>query len=175
MSGPSTDACTTRELGPRDAEAIRELYAALDNQDSYYRFFAPQPKDLSPLARDMAARDGRHRAVGAYLDGNLVGVANYIDLDIPHVAEVAIVVAHHDQLHGIGTRLLADLIDLARADGIDELVGDVLNENYRAMRIVFEAPYPVSVGRDGPVTHVAIHIDTPLTDHIPGLVAVDTR
>lgn len=175
MFGPQSDACTTRELGPQDAEAIRELYAAMDTDDSYLRFFAPRPKDLSPIARDTAAHDGHHRAVGAFHDGTLVGVANYIDLDIPHVAEVAMVVAHDEQLHGVGTRLLADLIALARADGIDELVADTLTQNSRVMNLVFEAPYPVSVGRDGNVNHIGIHIDTPLTDHIPGLVTVKTH
>jgi L-amino acid N-acyltransferase YncA len=60
----------------------------------------------------------------------LVGVANYVVCGKPATAEVAIVVAHHDHLRGVGTGLLRRLAQIARANGIQHLVADVLTTNH---------------------------------------------
>src|SRR5690349_16109118 len=53
-----------RRLGPGDASAVRDLHAALDEHDSYYRFFGPRPKHLEHLAAATASNDPGHGAVG---------------------------------------------------------------------------------------------------------------
>jgi L-amino acid N-acyltransferase YncA len=68
--------------------------------------------------------------LGAFESGTLVGVANYVVCGKPATAEVAIVVAHHDHLRGVGTGLLRRLAQIARANGIQHLVADVLTTNH---------------------------------------------
>jgi GNAT superfamily N-acetyltransferase len=74
-----------------------------------------------------------HEALGA-IDrdtGQIVGVARYIALpDDPGAAEVAIEVADEWQGRGIGRRLMRELIDRARAEGIARLVAYVSNDNH---------------------------------------------
>ncbi|WP_433527288.1 hypothetical protein ACQPZ2_22055 [Nocardia pseudovaccinii] len=62
-----------RELGPDDTNALRELHAGLDEQDSYFRFFAPLPKNLGKVGAAIAKNDPAHCAVGAFIDGRPVG------------------------------------------------------------------------------------------------------
>jgi GNAT superfamily N-acetyltransferase len=153
---------TLRLLGSADVNALEALYAAMDIGDARFRFFGPMPKHLRELAASTALADHSHRAIGAFLGGALVGVANYIRLDDPRTAEVAVLVAHEQQLHGIGTALLSRLVERARADGIVTLFAEVMVENSRMMQIIVEMPWPiVHVQRDGEVAQFAIRIDGP--------------
>lgn len=168
-----TDTLTVRPLGPADTDAINALYAGLDLRDSYLRFFSPLPHNVRALAESIAREDATHRAVGAFLGDRLVGAANYVDVDVPGTAEVALVVAHDEQLHGIGTAMLDRLGQLARAEGIRCFVADILAQNARMMRLLFDVRWPVEVLQDGPVVHVTVHIDAPESDQVPGLITLD--
>ncbi|MEV2226107.1 GNAT family N-acetyltransferase [Nocardia vinacea] len=147
-----------RELGPDDTNALRELHAGLDEQDSYFRFFAPLPRNLDKVAAAIAKNDPTHCAVGAFIDGRLVGVANFIALEQPRTAEVAMVVAHDEQTHGIGTDLLYRLADLARERGIERFVADVLPANAKMMRLINESDFPVITHRQNGIVRVAIQL-----------------
>ncbi|QIS12540.1 GNAT family N-acetyltransferase [Nocardia arthritidis] len=147
-----------RQLGPADAEAIRALHAAMDAEDGYFRFFMPPPKDLHKVAHAIALRDPEHCAVGAFLGGELVGVANFIVLPGTRSAEVALVVAAEDQQHGIGTALLRSLAELAREHGIERFVAEVLPANSRMMRLLIDGGFPVTTYRQNGVVQVGIQL-----------------
>ena len=69
-------------------------------------------------------------------DGAVVGVGRYEGIDDRSVAEVAFVVADHLQRQGLGTTLLALLVDHARANGYTNFVAQLLASN-SCMREVF--------------------------------------
>src|SRR6266508_6844618 len=66
-----------RELFPADEADVLDLHRRLSERDHYLRFFSPTVP-LGDVARRITrAADGKHAALGAYLDGALIGVANY--------------------------------------------------------------------------------------------------
>jgi acetyltransferase len=82
-------------------------------------------------SRDMAL------AATAMLDGErLIGVARYVLDRNNEAAEFAIVVADSWQGRGIGKRLLAKLIEVARARGLKRLYGDILATNRPMLELV---------------------------------------
>ncbi|PPJ21234.1 N-acetyltransferase [Nocardia nova] len=152
------DDVTFRRLGPGDASAVRDLHAALDEHDSYYRFFGPRPKHLEHLAAATASNDPGHGAVGAFLGPRLIGVANYIVSPGTQCAEVAMVVAHEDQQSGIGTALLTRLADDGRRRGIDRFVADVMATNSTMMQLLKDIDIPMSADYDNEIVHVVLHL-----------------
>ena len=147
-----------RELGPDAAGALRELHAGLDERDTYFRFFEAAPKNLGKVAAAIAKNDPTHCAVGAFIDGRLVGVANFVALAQPGTAEIAMVVAHEEQAHGIGTDLLHRLADLAREHGIGRFVADVLSTNSKMMRLIIDSDFPVIAQRHDSIVRVGVQL-----------------
>lgn len=127
---------TIRALGAADTFAVFSLHAAMDQYDSYLRFFAPPPKKLKPMAATIAAHDMTHGAVGAFVAERLIGVAHFVRLADPRKAEIAVVVAHDEQLHGVGTLLLRGLRDEAYRRGVRLFVADILAENGRMLQVM---------------------------------------
>lgn len=157
-TAPNLTDVTFRRLTPGDTSAVRDLHAALDEHDGYYRFFGPRPRHLEQLAAAIASNDPDHGAVGAFLGPRLIGVANFLVLAGTHCAEVAMVVAHEDQQSGIGTALLTRLAEDARHQGIDRFVGDILATNSKMMQLLMDIDIPMAAHRDNEVVHVVLQL-----------------
>ncbi|MEV5834870.1 GNAT family N-acetyltransferase [Nocardia sp. NPDC052112] len=149
---------TVRRLGPDDAPAIRHLHAGMDEQDSIFRFFTPAPKHLDKVAAAIARDDSAHGAVGAFLGDRLIGVANFVMLPGTKAAEVALVVAHDVQEHGIGTDLLHQLAALARERRIERFVAEVMPTNSKMMRLIIDADFPVTAHRQDDIARVSVRL-----------------
>ncbi|MBJ8341287.1 GNAT family N-acetyltransferase [Antrihabitans sp. YC3-6] len=148
-----------RELGPGDSTAILDLYASLDQYDSYLRFFAPPPKKLGPVATSVARSDDEHFGIGAYVDNRLVGVANFVVREDLTTADIAIVVEHKEQMLGVGTSLLRRLQQEASRRHISRFVADVLVENARMLRVIQDLGWRCKRTRAYGVVHLEIDID----------------
>lgn len=158
---------TIRELGPRDASAVQALYESLDDHDSYLRFFATRPKHLNSVAERATQHDRSHGGVGAYESGVLIGAANFIVLDDPSTAELAMVVEHDHQLHGVGSELLARLMCLAERHGVRTFIAEVLAENRNMLRVLAETGRPTTRRRDGSSVHIELgSLESPPTDRV---------
>ena len=68
--------------------------------------------------------------------GGLIAVARYEPAQEPGVVEVAFVVQDDWQGRGLGTRLLADLLEAARANGIERFRAWVLADNRRMLDLL---------------------------------------
>ena len=102
---------------------------------------------------------GDQYSLGAYSAGKLLGVANYVALEgRPGYAEVAVVVAHAEHLRGVGTALLRRLGEVARTDGLNHLVAEVLFENHLMLRVLSETGWPCTRHLEGSVRHVEIDL-----------------
>ncbi|TQM78944.1 acyl-CoA synthetase (NDP forming) [Saccharothrix saharensis] len=124
-----------RELGPADAEALLALHLGLPPDDRYLRFFSAAPRHLDEfVARLTSPEEPLHVVIGAFASDALVGAASYVPLD-DDTAEVALVVAHDRQSHGVGTLLLEHLVSLARRRGVRRFRADVLTVNSKMLRV----------------------------------------
>ena len=153
-----------RPLVPEDRDAVRALHAGLSAESFYMRFFGVS----RPLADRMAASVCRepgpdHLALGAWLRGELVGVAQYERLDsgdgAGDEAEVAFTVAEHMHHRGVGTLLLEHLTSQARARGIRAFRADVLAENAAMLRVFADAGLPARRGFTDGVIEATLPLD----------------
>ncbi len=149
-----------RTLRPADAEEVLALHDRLSEHDRYLRFFETATGIFGPVVRRITrAPDATHTALGAYLDGGLIGVAHYEALDDPAVAEVALVVDGTVQAHGLGTLLLEHLASVGRQRGVTRFVAEVLAENRRMIQVFLDAGLRYRMSVEGPERHVEISLD----------------
>ena len=74
-------------------------------------------------------------------------------------AEVAVVVAHNDHLRGVGRVLLRRLAQIARANGIQHLVVDILATNHLLFKVLHDAGLrPRGTGPGDGVVHIDIDL-----------------
>ncbi|MCZ7671013.1 MAG: GNAT family N-acetyltransferase [Chloroflexi bacterium] len=87
-----------------------------------------------------------------------VGAARYICIGDGR-ADTGISVRDDMQGQGIGTELLALLVEEARENGIQKLVADVLNSNKGIMGILQKLPYEMTRQPEGVYSTLTIHWD----------------
>ncbi len=75
-------------------------------------------------------------AIAALEHGEIIGVAQYSREPGSRRADMAIVVADAWQRHGVGTRLVAALADVAAANGIDAFGFSIQLDNDRALKLL---------------------------------------
>jgi GNAT superfamily N-acetyltransferase len=122
-----------RELTPQDAPVLAEAFKRLSAESRDLRFLGAKPTLSAHELRYLTNVDGHnHEALGAVdlVTGQGVGVARFVRLgrDAP-VAEVAVTVVDDWQRRGLGTLLLEELSERARAEGIQRYTALVSGEN----------------------------------------------
>lgn len=122
-----------RKLTPADAPVLAEAFERLSHESRDHRFLSAKPS-LSPRElRYLTEVDGHfHEALGAVdpVTGQGVGVARFVRLDDSSpVADVAVTVVDAWQRRGLGTLLLEELSERARAEGIERYTALVSDEN----------------------------------------------
>ncbi len=145
-----------RDLGPGDCDAVRLLHEQLSDSDAHLRFCGPRPNRLDTLAAMICRQDFEHYALGAFDDGALIGVANYVIVDTGRghsTAEFALVVDENEQRHGIGTVLLMCLSAAAFERGVDHLTAEILAENTLMLAVIAELGWSHALRLDGTVAH----------------------
>lgn len=149
-----------RQLDASDTAAVLRLHEQLPERDRYLRFFTLGSAHLAAFVTRLTTVDDAHRgALGAFVNGELIGVAHYEVLDDPAEAEVALVVNHTLQTHGVGTLLLEHLVSLARDRGVRCFVAEVLAENRRMLDVFVHCGLAVSVSHDGPVLYLRMPLE----------------
>ncbi|RFU36735.1 GNAT family N-acetyltransferase [Actinomadura logoneensis] len=132
-----------RRLTADDREAVRALHRGLSDESLYRRFFGLNRAMADQVADQVCRPDSpEHAALGAWLRGELVGVAGYEASDVPDEAEIAMAVADRTHHRGVGTLLLEHLGSLARERGIVAFRADTLAENGAMLRVFADAGMP---------------------------------
>lgn len=129
-----------RALRSADHDRLAGLFSRLTLESRRRRFLSPKPalttRELAFLTDiDHVA----HEAIAAIdqRDDSIVGVARYVRVaDRPGMADVAVEVADEIQSMGVGTELVARLLDRARANGITLLTATTLWENRPARALL---------------------------------------
>jgi GNAT superfamily N-acetyltransferase len=119
-----------RTIAPDDGERLIAFHEKLSPETQRLRFFGPHPHLSMPEVQRFVRVDGNRRvAIVAERDAEIVAVARYDLLGETDEAEAAFVVRDDVQGCGLGTLLLAELADRARAQGVAHLVALTLPEN----------------------------------------------
>jgi acetyltransferase len=123
-----------RALTTADREPVAEEFSHLSEQTKRRRFGGLANRlSKHDLDRLTNVDHHTHEALAAIAPatGQILGVARYIALpNEPGAAEVAIEVDGEWQGRGIGRRLMSELLERARAEGIARLVAYVSDDNY---------------------------------------------
>ena len=127
-----------RPIRPEDARRLMEFHERLSRHTAYQRFFTLMNRLPPDWAHFLANVDYRRRLalVVEQKPGELVAVARYEPTDREDTVEVAFVVVDGWQGKGLGTILLAALLDAAHARGIRSFRAWVLAENSRMLDLL---------------------------------------
>lgn len=130
-----------RPMARRDRELLQEFVRGLSPQSRYQRFqqgLRELPPDLLASLLKVDYRRSMAFAALALNHGTarMIGEARYAPaLDHPGTAEFALVVADAWQRQGLGSSLLAKLLEHAEHSGITRIRGDVLHNNAGMLRL----------------------------------------
>jgi ribosomal protein S18 acetylase RimI-like enzyme len=132
-----------RRVRGTDAPLLADGFARLSLSSRWMRFLiAKQELSATELHYLTEVDHHDHEALGALdeVEGRGVGIARYIRLPAdPQAAEIAITVVDEWQRLGLGTVLLAQLSDRARAEGIRRFTALVAAENDAGLRLLRRA------------------------------------
>jgi GNAT superfamily N-acetyltransferase len=166
-SAASANANGTVEIRPLerdDRERLAAAFARLGEETRRRRFLSSASR-LSE--RDLDALTGidhhGHEALAAVdpRTGHIIGIARYIRLPRePHAAEVAVAVDDGWQRRGIGRRLLAELADRARAEGVTHFSAYVSRDN-GPVRGWIAREGGVALAHDGDAISYSVSLDPP--------------
>lgn len=146
-------AVEVRPVRPEDEPLFEEFFARVSPEDMRLRFFTPHP-DLSHrfLARLTQIDYARAMAFVALTPatGEMLGAVR-IHADADHrTGEYAIMVRSDLKGVGLGWELMKLIIEFARADGIAEITGEVLQQNETMLAMCRELGFAELHSRDDP-------------------------
>jgi RimJ/RimL family protein N-acetyltransferase len=149
-----------RGIRPDDAERLTAFHAALSDETRYRRFFSPHPVLSRDEIRHFTSVDGQDRVALVAIDHDAIIAVSRYDRDPrqPGSAEVAFVVADARQGEGLGTLLLASLVDVARQHGITRFTADTQASNAHMMSVFRHSGFELSTEFDHAVLHVEFAI-----------------
>jgi GNAT superfamily N-acetyltransferase len=132
-SADPQDAIRIRPLERDDRERLAAAFARLGEETRRRRFLSSagrlSDRDLDALT-DIDHHAHEALAAVEARTGRILGIARYIRLPPePSAAEVAVAVDDGWQHRGIGRRLLTELADRARAEGVTRLTAYVGSDN----------------------------------------------
>lgn len=152
---------TVRPVRPDDAPMLQALVQGLSPQSRYFRFISSIVElPSSMLARFALIDYDREMALVAVCkerkvdaDGTvaeterMVGVSRYVTNPDSTSCEFALVVADDFNGHGMGSRLMLSIMDVARDRGLEDIEGLVLANNTAMLRLMRSLgfaikPYP---------------------------------
>ena len=128
----------------RDRAAIVEFFDRLSVESLYLRFQGIVPRNERFVERYLDADGYERAALVGVRNGQVVALGTFDRLRDRAAAEVAFAVDDQLQGHGIGTRLLEQLVDLAATAGIKRFVAEVNLENHRMLEVFALAGFVVS-------------------------------
>jgi acetyltransferase len=125
------EALTIRPIRPEDAEQHSPFFRRLPQEDVRFRFFsAIRELPAEQIARLTQVDYDREMAfVAVRANGDTVGVARLVCEADRSAGEFAVVIQPDMKGRGLASRLMRRLIDWGRAQGLGEIVGQVLADN----------------------------------------------
>ena len=153
-----------RAIRPEDKRALAEHFGRLSPESIYFRFFGMKKHLTEKELRRFTELDfvGNVVLVATLLrngDERIVGMGCYMAVDgrgeRPTRAEVAFLVEDAFQGRGVGTLLLEHLTPIARANGITEVVANVLGENNKMIEVFAHSGFKAARYVDEGLFHIS--------------------
>lgn len=134
-----------RPIRPDDADRLVAFHSHLSAGTCYLRFFSFHPVLSDSEVERFTHVDYDDRvALVAVSDDRIIGVGRFDRHPGTSEAEVAFVIADEFQRHGIGSLLLDQLVEVARAHGITTFLADTLCENREMLNVFLHSGFQVS-------------------------------
>jgi acetyltransferase len=135
-----------RPLKPEDAALYPDFLSEVTSEDLRLRFFAPI-KELSPKMIGELTRLDYEKAIAFIAleedTGRMLGVVRlHYDPD-GKAGEYAVLLRSQLKGHGLGWLLMQRMIEYARAEGLAEIHGQVLNENSTMLLMCAELGFAI--------------------------------
>ncbi|GAA3746964.1 bifunctional acetate--CoA ligase family protein/GNAT family N-acetyltransferase [Salinactinospora qingdaonensis] len=151
---------TIRPLRAEDTDAVQRMHERMSPENLYFRFFGFNHDIAERIAAELCRGPGPdHTALGAWLAGDLVGVAGLEPAQEAGACEVSVAVADHMHNRGVGTLLLEHLASAARDRGVRAFRADVLVHNTAMLEVFADAGLKVQRQTTGTVTELTIPLD----------------
>ena len=160
---------TIRPIHPDDADMLQALVRGLSPESRYFRFASSLPElplrmlsrfTLIDYDREMALVAVRRQSTRAD-DGStseqvrIIGVARIVDNPDGTSCEFALLVADDHAGQGLGSRLMTSITDVARAKGLNEIMGLILANNKPMLRLMNSLGFMVAAYPDDPDFRIA--------------------
>jgi acetyltransferase len=134
-----------RPIRPEDEPMMARFHATLSERSVYLRYFHMIPLD-SRIAHERLTRicfvdyDREMALVAERKDPatgerEILAVGRLSRAEQANEAEFAVLISDKFQGHGLGTELVKRLIEIARAEGVERVVADILGENRQMIEI----------------------------------------
>jgi GNAT superfamily N-acetyltransferase len=153
---------SVRSVESGDAPRLLRFFQDLSSQSRYLRFLSHLPALSTEVLDGLIKADGPDHLGLVVLtrgEGAIVADARLARIATGE-AEFALVVADGWQAKGIGRRLLAKIIDVARMSGYATLQADYLSENRRMIGLLRDAQFQFRrLPGDGPVGHARLDLN----------------
>ncbi len=146
-----TAALELRELTASDCGVLDEVFDGMSEESRFLRYLTPMPSLPAQARRILLALDCcSHVAVGAFADGQAIGLGRLVGLD-EHRAELAVEVIDDWQGRGVGTQLGLWIRERAAGLGYSELVAETSAGNHRAQAMIRKIFEDFTARREGTV------------------------
>ena len=150
---------TIRAVRPDDKERLVTAFKALEPRSVYLRFFSLKKELSDQELRRVTECDGASEvALVATIGGDdretIVAMGNYVRAGA--AAEIAFAVEEDFQGRGIAARLLRQLADIARTNGVSQLEADVLAENTPMLKVFRKSGLRMRERRSQGVVHATL-------------------
>jgi RimJ/RimL family protein N-acetyltransferase len=157
----SDEQVSIRAVRPDDRERIVKAFQALERRSVYLRFFSYKKELSEDELRRVTQCDGVSEAVLVATVGSgdretVVGLGSYVRSAA--AAEIAFAVEEDFQGRGIASRLLQQLADIARSNGIVRFEADVLAENTPMLAVLRNSGLRMRTSHEEGVVHATLFL-----------------
>lgn len=148
---------TVRPIHPDDADMLQALVRGMSDESRYFRFASTMPEmPARMLARYTLIDYDREMALVAVLKDaatgseRIIAVSRYITNPDQTTCEFSLAVADDMAGQGLGTRMMLAIIDVARGRGLSEIIGLILSNNSRMLKLMRELGFTIAAYPDDP-------------------------
>jgi len=158
-TSPAGQDCIIRPIRPEDESLVVDFHGRLSDESVYQRYFTKlgyeqrvaherlvrvcftdYDREIALVAEQIEADSGRAR---------IAGIARMIRLHNSADAEFSLIICDECQGQGLGTEMLRRLIEVAREEGVERLVAEILGTNGGMVRLCEELGFTISADEDG--------------------------
>ena len=150
-----------RAIRPDDRERIVKAFRGLDRSSVHLRFFSHKKELEDEELRRVTECDGVSEVALVATVGSgdreiIVGLGEYARSGA--AADIAFAVEEDFQRRGIASRLLRQLVDIARANGIVRFEADVLAENTPMLAVLRNSGLSMRTSHGQGVVHATLFL-----------------